>query len=114
MPSIAAAPRCCFRRFMVSSSPETFLNGSSKIACRSAFNCRFTSTSGGPMSGESKAVVLLSGGLDSYTAAAIAREMGFQIHALTVKYGQRHSHEILAARKVAAALSVRAHREIAV
>ena len=46
----------------------------------------------------SKAVVLLSGGLDSYTAAALAREGGFDIYALTVKYGQRHGHEMLAMR----------------
>jgi 7-cyano-7-deazaguanine synthase len=62
----------------------------------------------------SKAVVLLSGGLDSYTAAALAREAGFDIYALTVKYGQRHGHEILAARNVADALGVNAHRELAV
>ena len=62
----------------------------------------------------SKAVVLLSGGLDSYTAAALARDAGFDIYALTVNYGQRHGHEILAARKVAEALGVRAHRELAV
>ena len=61
-----------------------------------------------------KAIVLLSGGLDSYTAAAIAREQGFEIYALTVKYGQRHAHEIQAARKVAEALGVKAHRELAV
>ena len=60
----------------------------------------------------SKAVVLLSGGLDSYTAAALAREAGFDIYALTVKYGQRHGHEILASRKVAESLGVKAHREI--
>ena len=62
----------------------------------------------------SKAVLLLSGGLDSYTAGAVAREAGFDIYALTVKYGQRHAHEILAARKVANALGVKAHRELAV
>jgi 7-cyano-7-deazaguanine synthase len=66
------------------------------------------------MSAESKAVVLLSGGLDSYTAAAIVREQGFDLYALTVKYGQRHAQEILAARKVADALGVKAHRELAV
>jgi 7-cyano-7-deazaguanine synthase len=62
----------------------------------------------------SKAVVLLSGGLDSYTAGALARSAGFDVYALTVKYGQRHGHEILAARKVADALGARAHRELAV
>ena len=62
----------------------------------------------------SKAVVLLSGGLDSYTAAAIAREQKFDIYALTVNYGQRHAHEILAARKIAETLRVNAHRELAV
>ncbi len=61
-----------------------------------------------------KAVVLLSGGLDSYTAGAIARQLGFEIYALTVKYGQRHAHEILASRRVAEALGVKAHRELAV
>ena len=62
----------------------------------------------------SKAVVLLSGGLDSYTAAALAREAGFDLYALTVKYGQRHGQEILASRKVAESLGVKAHREIGV
>ena len=62
----------------------------------------------------SKAVILLSGGLDSYTAGALARQAGFDIYALTVKYGQRHGHEILAARKVAEALGAKAHRELAV
>src|SRR5438105_3085562 len=66
------------------------------------------------MSGGSKAVVLLSGGLDSYTAAAVARQSGFDLFALTVKYGQRHAHEILAARKVAEALGAKAHRELSV
>jgi len=58
------------------------------------------------------AVVLLSGGLDSYTAAAIARADGFSLHALTVCYGQRHGVEIHAARAVAAALGVERHVEI--
>ena len=62
----------------------------------------------------SKAVVLLSGGLDSYTAGALAREAGFDVYALTVKYGQRHGQEILASRKVAEALGAKIHREITV
>ena len=61
-----------------------------------------------------RAVVLLSGGLDSYTAAAIAKAEGFELHALTVRYGQRHALEIEAARRVAAALGVAAHLEIEV
>jgi 7-cyano-7-deazaguanine synthase len=58
------------------------------------------------------AVVLLSGGLDSYTAAAIAKAEGFQLYALTVRYGQRHVHEIEAARNVASALGVERHIEL--
>jgi 7-cyano-7-deazaguanine synthase len=60
------------------------------------------------------AVVLLSGGLDSYTAAAIAQAEGFSIHALTVEYGQRHGREIDAARRVARSLGVTRHLELAV
>jgi len=62
----------------------------------------------------SDAVVLLSGGLDSYTAAAIARSDGFRLHALTVAYGQRHAREIESARAVARSLGVARHVEIAV
>jgi len=58
-----------------------------------------------------RAVALLSGGLDSYTAAAIVRADGFELYALTVLYGQRHAHEVLAARRVAAALGVARHLE---
>jgi 7-cyano-7-deazaguanine synthase len=60
----------------------------------------------------SDAVVLLSGGLDSYTAAAIARAEGFRLFALTVRYGQRHAAEIDASRRVAANLGVVRHVEI--
>jgi 7-cyano-7-deazaguanine synthase len=59
-----------------------------------------------------RAVVLLSGGLDSYTAAAIAKNEEFEVHALTVRYGQRHVHEIDAARRVASALGVARHLEM--
>ncbi|MBA3577884.1 MAG: 7-cyano-7-deazaguanine synthase QueC [Sphingomonas sp.] len=54
-----------------------------------------------------KAVVLLSGGLDSMVAAGIARELGFELLALTIDYGQRHSVEIEAARRIAALLAAR-------
>lgn len=59
-----------------------------------------------------RAVVLLSGGLDSYTAAALARRDGFELYALTVRYGQRHAHEIAAARAVAGVLGVARHIEL--
>ena len=60
-----------------------------------------------------RAVVLLSGGLDSYTAGAIAKsELGFELYALTIQYGQRHLHEVEAARAVAAALGVARHLEL--
>jgi len=52
-----------------------------------------------------KAVVLLSGGLDSMVTAAIAREQGFGVLALTVDYGQRHAVELEAARRIAAQLA---------
>ncbi len=55
------------------------------------------------------AVVLLSGGLDSTTMLAIARDAGFEPHAMTFRYGQRHSREIEAARRVAAAQDVADH-----
>jgi 7-cyano-7-deazaguanine synthase len=60
----------------------------------------------------SDAIVLLSGGLDSYTAAAMARAEGFRLFALTIRYGQRHVREIEAARTVAAWLHVERHIEL--
>lgn len=57
-----------------------------------------------------KAVVLLSGGLDSATTAAIAASEGFAVHALSFSYGQRHSFELDAARRVAESLRVAEHR----
>lgn len=56
------------------------------------------------------AVVLLSGGLDSATTLAIAREQGFDCHAISFNYGQRHEVELEAARRVAAHLGVASHR----
>ena len=57
-----------------------------------------------------RAVVLLSGGIDSATAAAMARQQGFEIHALSFRYGQRHECELAAAQKVAAFLGAASHR----
>ncbi len=59
------------------------------------------------------AVILLSGGLDSYTAAAVARRDGFSLYALSINYGQRHRRELQAARDVAASLDVVRHLELA-
>jgi len=59
------------------------------------------------------AVVLLSGGLDSATTLAIARERGHRCHALSFDYGQRHAVELAAARRVAAAIGVVEHRVLA-
>ena len=56
-----------------------------------------------------KAVVLLSGGIDSSTAMAIAKREGFELHSLTFRYGQRHEREIEAAKKVAAFLGAQGH-----
>ncbi len=61
-----------------------------------------------------RAVVLLSGGLDSATAAAMAQREGWELFALTMKYGQVHQAELRAARAVAAALGVSRHIELAV
>jgi 7-cyano-7-deazaguanine synthase len=59
-------------------------------------------------------VVLLSGGLDSYTAAALLQREGFELFALTVRYGQRHVREIESARAIARALNASRHLELAV
>lgn len=61
-----------------------------------------------------RAVVLLSGGLDSYTAAAIAKAQRFALFALTIHYGQRHACEVEAARAVARALGIGRHLELEV
>jgi len=60
----------------------------------------------------SRAVVLLSGGLDSYTAAAMVRADGFDLYALTIAYGQRHAREVESARAIARALGATQHLEI--
>ena len=61
---------------------------------------------------DKKAVILLSGGLDSTTTLAIARGEGFECYALTFRYGQRHKREIEAAKKVADSLGAVEHRII--
>ena len=58
------------------------------------------------------AVVLLSGGLDSMVTAAIARERGMAVHALTIDYGQRHVRELQSARAIADKLGVERHVEL--
>jgi 7-cyano-7-deazaguanine synthase len=62
-----------------------------------------------PQKPELPAVILLSGGLDSATTAAIARHEGFQLYALSVDYGQRHHFELEAARRVAQAIDACRH-----
>jgi 7-cyano-7-deazaguanine synthase len=62
----------------------------------------------------SEAVVLLSGGLDSYTAAAMLKADGFRLHALSIRYGQRHVRELDSARRVASSLGVKQHLELSV
>lgn len=59
-----------------------------------------------------RAVVLLSGGLDSYTAAAVAKRDGYDVCALSFNYGQRHVRELEAARAVARSLGVAKHLEL--
>ena len=60
------------------------------------------------------AVVLVSGGMDSAVVLAIAREQGFAVHALSVRYGQRHTSELDAADRVARMLGAVAHKTVAV
>jgi len=59
-----------------------------------------------------KAVVLLSGGLDSITTLALAQEQGFDCYALSLNYGQRHTAELAAAQRLADAAGVREHKVI--
>lgn len=61
-----------------------------------------------------KAVVLVSGGMDSAVVLAMAREQGFACHALSVRYGQRHTSELDAAARVARALGAVEHKTVAV
>jgi 7-cyano-7-deazaguanine synthase len=64
------------------------------------------------MSANKPAVVLVSGGMDSAVVLALAREAGFAAHALSVRYGQRHTSELDAADRVAASLGAVAHKTV--
>ena len=57
-----------------------------------------------------KAIILLSGGLDSTTVAAIAKKSGFELYALSFNYGQRHEIELESAQKIAAQIGVKEHK----
>jgi 7-cyano-7-deazaguanine synthase len=61
---------------------------------------------------EDKAVVLLSGGLDSATTLSIAKQSGFSLYALTFRYGQRHQCEVESARQIARSIGVAEHKII--
>ncbi len=61
---------------------------------------------------QKKAIVLLSGGLDSITVLALAKQQGFQCYALSFDYGQRHNAELIAAAQIAKAYQVEAHKII--
>src|SRR5688500_396002 len=67
-----------------------------------------------PMPSQRRAVVLLSGGMDSAASGAIARAEGFEVNALTIRYGQRHAVEVDAARAVARRLGAARHVELAI
>src|SRR3954470_8285705 len=89
--------------------------GSLPTVYRYACSSRRTSTYGTQPHGESNiptSILHLSGGLDSYTAGAMARRDGYDLYALTVRYGQVHVREIAAARDVAANLRVTKHVEL--
>ena len=60
-----------------------------------------------------RAVVLLSGGLDSATVLAVAKSEGYALYALSFSYGQRHAWELEAAKRVAASIGVAEHRTVA-
>src|SRR3954470_24594952 len=109
-----APPPCCCRRCTACSSRRPSRNGCWPTVCRRDCSSSCTSTSGTPAPGacEVRAVVLLSGGLDSFTAAAIAKSQRFTLFALTIDYGQRHAREIESARAVARALGIERHLEL--
>src|SRR5687767_9080858 len=100
---------CCSRRAPGNSRHASSPTGSSPIGWACASSCSFTRCCRA-MSRANKAVVLLSGGLDSATVLALAREQGLECHALSFRYGQRHAIELEAAARVAQALGALEHR----
>src|SRR5919197_2063899 len=86
--------------------------GSCRIDLGSAFRSNSTNIYGVIRLDANKAVVLISGGLDSSTTLAIAQAEGYVCYGLTVDYGQRHRSELDAARRVAERLGVRDHKVI--
>src|SRR5690606_27962297 len=102
---------------------ERWPTGCWKTGCRCVSSCSCTRCCGAMLPDDDqqmisarnpKAVVLLSGGLDSSTIVAMAAEQGFEIHALSVSYGQRHQAELAAASRVAAVAGVRQHQLISI
>src|SRR3569623_3035441 len=90
--------------------------GSSPFAGRCASSCNCTNTCGAMIAAADdyaharKAVVLVSGGLDSATVLALARAEGYACHALSFDYGQRHRAELAAAARIAHALGAVEHK----
>src|SRR5262245_14464902 len=61
-----------------------------------------------------KAVLLLSGGLDSTTTLALAKSQGFDVYAMSFAYGQKHAHEVEAAKKIAKKAGIKEHRVVTI
>src|SRR5438105_10871615 len=101
------------RASLVSRTTSTLIIASTKYGVESAelrcSNPEPASVKSRNMDSESRAVVLLSGGLDSATTLAIAQREGFVVHALSFHYGQRHQIELEAARRIAARYQVAQH-----
>ena len=84
--------------------------------CQYVFNYNYTNCFGATLkvnnNMQKKAIILLSGGLDSITVLALAKQQGFQCYVLSFDYGQRHNAELIAAAQIAAAYQVIDHKII--